>query len=74
MITEIVTLTLAPSHSLSSPTSPASKTIHDFLTKELAAEGAHEAYFGAFDEEPDKVIILVEWDSVEAHRGFMESA
>lgn len=74
MITEIVTFTLAPSHSLSSPTSPASKTIREFLTAELDAEGAHDAYFGAFDEKPDRVIMLVKWESVEAHRRYMQSA
>jgi len=74
MITEIITFHLAPSCSLSSPSSPASKVITDFLAPKLTAHGAHAAYYGAFVEKPDVAIILLEWDSIEDHQKFMNSA
>ncbi|MCJ1247046.1 hypothetical protein MMC30_004257 [Trapelia coarctata] len=73
MITEIVTFHLAPSCSLSTPDTPASKVITDFLAPELAAHGAHDAYYGSFIEKPDVAIIFLEWDSLADHQKFMSS-
>ena len=73
MVTEIFTFHLKVDVDLSDPTSPASKAVLDVLRPELAAEGAHHAYYGQFIEKPEMGIIFVKWDSVEHHKSFMSS-
>lgn len=73
MVTEIVTFSLKADASLSDPSSPASKVVADFLAPELAAHGAHNAYYGRYIEKPETGIIFVNWDSLEAHKKFMSS-
>jgi hypothetical protein len=46
--------------------------IREFLVPELAAHGAHHAYYGQFIE-PETVIIFVEWDSIDDQKKFMSS-
>lgn len=73
MITEKVTFQLRADASLADPSSPASRVIRDFLAPELAAHGAHHAYYGQFIEKTEMVIIFVEWDSIDDHKKFMKS-
>ena len=73
MVTEIVTFSLKADASLSDPTSPASKLVLDFLAPEVAAHGAHNAYYGQYIEKPEIGIIFVNWDSLESHKKFMNS-
>ena len=73
MVTEIVTFSLKADADLSDPNSPASKLVVDFLVAELAAPGAHNAYYGQYIEKPEAAILFVNWDSLEAHKKFMSS-
>ena len=72
MVTEIITFSLKADANLSDPSSPASKLL-DSLGAELAAHGAHNAYYGQYIEKPETGIIFVNWDSLEAHKKFMSS-
>ena len=74
MITEIVTFELAAPANLSIATSPTASTIRAFLSSVTAAEGAHTAYFGQFDEKPETAVMFIDWDSVAAHKQFMTTA
>ena len=73
MISEIVTFQLKFNASLADPSSPASKVIRECLAPELAAHGAHDAYYGQFIEKPDIAILFVGWDSMDEHKKFLSS-
>lgn len=68
MITEIVTFQLNDDASLADISSTASQVIRKSLVPELAAHGAHHAYYGQSIEKPVTGIIFVEWVSIEDHR------
>ena len=74
MLTEIVTFETKPNASLVDPDSVANKIIRETLSSELAARGAHHAYYGSFIERPEMVIIFVGWDSIDDHKNFMSSS
>ena len=73
MVTEIVTFSLKADANLSDPSSPASKLVVDFLVAERTAHGAHNAYYGQYMEKPETGILVVNWDSLEAHKESMSS-
>ena len=73
MIMEIATFQLKESVIPADPSSPASKSIREYLTQELNAHGAHNAYYGQFIEKPETAIVFVNWDSVDDNKVFMSS-
>lgn len=73
MITEVAIFELASPANVSDPSSPTASTIRTFLTAVLAADGAHAAYFSQSAEEPDTVVMFIDWDSTDAHNRFLAS-
>ncbi|OBT45543.1 hypothetical protein VE00_05038 [Pseudogymnoascus sp. WSF 3629] len=71
MITEIATFELVSPADLSDPSSPTRLTLHTFLAALVATDGAHAGYFGQSAENPDTVIIFIDWDNTEAHHHFL---
>ncbi|OBT55840.1 hypothetical protein VE04_03756 [Pseudogymnoascus sp. 24MN13] len=74
MITEIATFELTSPDDLSDPSSTTRSTICAFLTAVLTTDsGARAAYFGQSAENPDTVILFIDWDSTDAHHRFLAS-
>ena len=73
MTTEIAVFQLKESVILADPSSPALKSIREYLTQKLNAHGAHTAHYGQFLEKPETSIVFANWDSIDDHKVFMSS-
>ncbi|KAL8846693.1 MAG: hypothetical protein Q9221_008221 [Calogaya cf. arnoldii] len=71
MATEIATIPLKPGIDLDDPSSAAGKVLQDTFSVLRGQDGYQRAYHGRQVESPNIWQLLVDWDSVDAHKKFM---
>ncbi|KAK9243572.1 hypothetical protein V1506DRAFT_544075 [Lipomyces tetrasporus] len=65
-VTAVVTLNLKPVAAIEQP----ARGISEIFAKQ---EGFHRLSWGRWEESPDKVLMLIDWDHLESHRKFENS-
>ncbi|KAI9877432.1 MAG: hypothetical protein M1830_003917 [Pleopsidium flavum] len=69
--TEIAILPLLPGSQIEDPSSNAGKVWTDTINTVSQQDGFQRAYWGRRIENPSEVQLLIDWDSVDAHKKFM---
>lgn len=71
MITEVSVFQLRAETDLENPSSSGSKTIQVFLSDMLSAQGSSYSYYGQSTEQPKKVFVFVQWESIDHRKRYM---
>jgi hypothetical protein len=72
-VTEIAQLPLKTGATPADANSPAGSIWQDTLSTILNQPGAQRAYWGLEVEKPSTLRLLVDWESIDHHKKFMES-
>lgn len=73
MATEIVIFPIKEGDLPNDLSTPAGKVFQEILHEVLRQPGAQRAYWGAEVENPTNARLFIDWDSVDAHKNFMNS-
>ncbi|KAI9760799.1 MAG: hypothetical protein M4579_001429 [Chaenotheca gracillima] len=73
-ITEVARLPFAPGSTFEDPSTPTGQIWHEeFLAVLQRQPGYQRLYYGRQIESPNEVLLMIDWDSLDAHKAFMSS-